>query len=62
LPLAATPTGNVRSENQDVIVERPDLGLYAVLDGMGGGPAGEVDTARWARPSSRASWRGRGRP
>lgn len=31
-----------RSSNQDVLVIEPDLGLYAVLDGMGGHAGGEV--------------------
>jgi protein phosphatase len=34
--------GHVLTENQDAIVLRPELGLYAVLDGIGGGPAGDV--------------------
>jgi serine/threonine protein phosphatase PrpC len=38
----ATHDGHVRTENEDVIVVRTELGLYAVLDGMGGGPSGEV--------------------
>jgi serine/threonine protein phosphatase PrpC len=29
-------------ENQDVILVEPELRLYAVLDGMGGHPAGDV--------------------
>lgn len=31
-----TDTGSVRSENQDRILLAPELGLYAVCDGMGG--------------------------
>ena len=30
-----THRGHVRSENQDVLIVAPRLGLYAVLDGMG---------------------------
>ena len=37
-----THLGHVRMENQDVILVEPELGLYAVLDGMGGHPAGDV--------------------
>src|SRR5262249_4745584 len=31
-----------RPSNQDVLIVEPDLGLYAVLDGMGGANAGDV--------------------
>jgi protein phosphatase len=37
-----THRGHVRSDNQDVLVVEQDLGLYAVLDGMGGANAGDV--------------------
>jgi PPM family protein phosphatase len=37
-----THRGHVRSENQDVLIVEPRLGLYAVLDGMGGTSAGDV--------------------
>ncbi|HEX8110157.1 MAG TPA: protein phosphatase 2C domain-containing protein [Kofleriaceae bacterium] len=37
-----THRGHVRESNQDVILVEPDLGLYAVLDGMGGANAGDV--------------------
>lgn len=38
----ATHAGRVRSENQDRILVLPELGLYAVFDGMGGQRCGEV--------------------
>ena len=34
--------GKVRTSNEDVLLLEPALGLYAVLDGMGGASAGEV--------------------
>jgi protein phosphatase len=37
-----THRGHIRDTNQDVILVEPDLGLYAVLDGMGGANAGDV--------------------
>jgi protein phosphatase len=37
-----THRGHVRETNQDIIVVEPRLGLYAVLDGMGGHRAGGV--------------------
>jgi serine/threonine protein phosphatase PrpC len=40
-----TETGRRRDLNQDVFVLRPDLGLFLVVDGMGGHPAGEVAAA-----------------
>ena len=43
-----TNVGKVRSTNEDSLIVEPRLGLYAVLDGMGGANAGDVasQTAR----------------
>lgn len=39
---AATDVGRVRKVNQDAFVERPETGLWAVADGLGGHRDGEV--------------------
>ena len=39
---AATDTGRVRTQNEDVFELRADKGLFIVCDGMGGAAAGEV--------------------
>jgi type VI secretion system protein ImpM len=38
----ATDIGRVRGINQDAFVERPDVGVWAVADGLGGHSDGEV--------------------
>jgi len=41
-----THTGNVREANEDSLLMDPKLGLYGVLDGMGGHSAGDVASQR----------------
>ena len=39
---AATHVGLVRTNNEDAYLAMPDVGVFALSDGMGGAAAGEI--------------------
>jgi serine/threonine protein phosphatase PrpC len=42
---SATHAGKIRSVNEDAVLERPEIGLWAVADGVGGAAAGDRASA-----------------
>ncbi len=56
---SVTDKGHCRDNNEDCFLSKPELGLWAVADGMGGHEAGEVASAIVKRTLDEASGRGR---
>jgi type VI secretion system protein ImpM len=52
---AATSKGNVRSHNEDAILDHPEIGLWVVADGMGGHNAGDIASSMIVDELSRVS-------
>lgn len=46
LSACVTDVGTVREINEDAVIQRPELGLWAVADGMGGHEVGDVASTK----------------
>jgi serine/threonine protein phosphatase PrpC len=56
---SVTDKGHYRDNNEDCFLSKPEVGLWAVADGMGGHEAGEVASAIVKRTLNEAASRGR---
>lgn len=54
----ATDVGLWRSNNEDACLAMPEVGLFAIADGMGGAAAGEVASSYFVE-AARTVWSGR---
>lgn len=58
---AKTHRGNVRIINEDAVLCRPELGIWAVADGMGGHEAGDVASQMVVDSLAELAWLGKQR-
>lgn len=57
-----TEIGHVRARNEDAVLARPERGILAVADGLGGHPAGDVASLTAMRSLDHAALTGRSTP